>query len=243
MIEILRTTRLYFSVVVVCPEEEKSIHQKTLENEGAGHRVKLLGIEEGTEPTPIALRRIILELRRGYRLKMGVTPTVDIIDRNHSQTKFTEIKEDLTKNDIEYHCYENVKEYHSKCKFMSPFVICSHAERLGLTSYIKDIQAKSKVILYGSKAHLNSEEILSDKRWVLASHHFKKIIRHLKKTAVLMADVETAKQTKISQQHQQNKMQQHRMSVVKWANPNSNSEVKAKPKPPFVCIKEDASSL
>lgn len=64
--DLLRATKLYFSLIIICPEEEKSLLEKQLLAEGCTHRVKIIGLEEETEASSRGLRKVIREVKRGY---------------------------------------------------------------------------------------------------------------------------------------------------------------------------------
>lgn len=99
-------------------------------------------------------------------------------------------------------------------------MICSYNERLGVSKYLEDTKSKSKIIVYCSKSQM-TPEIMKDNRWVMVNHHFRRIIRFIQKTPILIPNIITEEQQKIEHRQQKLKMNQHRVSVAKWANNTS----------------------
>jgi hypothetical protein len=86
--ELIKTTRLYFSVMVVCPEEEAGEVERQIREDGCGFRMRVLSVPAGTECSAVGLRRVLREVKRGYLVERGPSRAVDIIDKYHSSAKF-----------------------------------------------------------------------------------------------------------------------------------------------------------
>jgi len=52
-------------------------------------------IKKGTPNSVKGLRKIIKELKKGYRAAKGLTRTIDIIDKHFDNVKFDSIKQEL----------------------------------------------------------------------------------------------------------------------------------------------------
>lgn len=57
--DIFKITKFYFSLVIVCPEEEKNTIEKEVAAEGLAFRVQVLGLMEDTENSVKGLRKIL----------------------------------------------------------------------------------------------------------------------------------------------------------------------------------------
>jgi len=106
---------------------------------------------EETENTPIGLRKVLREVKRGYLVEKGVCRLVDINDKLHNDLKFQSVKEQLTKNNINYRCFNDFSSFAKNEVYCAPLIICNYNERHMLGKYLDKVQSRAKVIIYCNK--------------------------------------------------------------------------------------------
>lgn len=78
-----------------------------------------------------------------------------------------------------------MSEYIKGKKFISPFIICNFEEKGLLTKYMKQLQCKSKIIVFCNKNKITNE-LKDNGNFSYVSSHFGKIIKYIRKTLVFM---------------------------------------------------------
>jgi hypothetical protein len=136
---------------------------------------------------------------------------VDIIDKYHSSTKFSEIKKKLTTNGIAFKCYPNISAYCKTLPFIAPVVICNFDDRLLLHRFLGEAKSHAKVVIFCNQ-NMITEQLSGDGRWSFVSCHFGKIIRHLRVNHVLIPMLEHISSSKSNPQGKE-----HRISAEQWA--------------------------
>jgi DeoR/GlpR family transcriptional regulator of sugar metabolism len=126
---------------------------------------------------------MIRNIKKGYKVVRVVTNSIDIIDKHYNSTKFEEIKKELESNEIRCFGYSNLNEYIRNKKFVSPFTIVNYDEKYLLAKYIKQLQCKSKLIVFCNKNKITAE-LEENKLFSFVSSHFGKIIKYIKQTLV-----------------------------------------------------------
>ena len=60
--------------------------------------MKLVSINKNLQPTIKDLRKILKELKNGYKIEKTMTKAVDIIDKHYHSAKFEQIIKELQNN-------------------------------------------------------------------------------------------------------------------------------------------------
>ena len=115
----------------------------------------MISLPKVSEPTLKNLHKIIRTLKKGYRIEKTVTHSIDIIDKHYDNIKFEQIKKELEINNIACHGFINLSSYIKTKKFISPFIICNFEERMLLIKYMKQLQCRTKVIIFCNKNKIN----------------------------------------------------------------------------------------
>lgn len=149
---------------------------------------------------------------------------VDIIDKFHDDLKFEDIKEKLQKSNINYRCFDDFATYEKNDLYCAPLIICNYDERYTLSRYLEKVQSRAKVVIYCNKCKI-SETLMSEKKWAFVSSHFGKVVNYIKMTKTLVPIILDHNQRKIEQKQQKIKNKQHRISALKWSDPNVSNEL------------------
>ena len=144
---------------------------------------------------------------------------IDIIDKFHGDLKFEDIKDKLSSNNINYRCFDDFAAFERNEVFCAPLIICNFNERHILAKYLDKVESRAKVIIYCNKYKI-SEGLMSEKKWSFVSSHFGKVISFIKQHKVLVPVILDHNQRKVEQKQQKIKNKQHRISALKWSDPN-----------------------
>jgi hypothetical protein len=162
---------------------------------------------------------VLREVKRGYLVEKGVCRLVDIIDKLHDDLKFQSVKEQLAKNNINYRCFNDFVSFEKNEVYCAPLIICNYHERHILGKYLDKVQSRAKVIIYCNKQKIN-EHLMGEKRWAFVSSHFGKVINFIRTNKALVPILLDHNQRRVEQKQQKIKNKQHRISAVKWSDPN-----------------------
>ena len=67
--------------IIINPQLRKEVESQ-LDNHDFLFKVKLLEIKEDTEPNVTSLRKVLKEIKKGYRAEKGQTKSIDVIDKH-----------------------------------------------------------------------------------------------------------------------------------------------------------------
>lgn len=98
-------------------------------------------------------------------------------------------------------------------------IICDFKEREQLASYLHQVESKSKIVIFCNKNQLSLAKAEA-KKWAYASNHFGKIIQYIKLNKILIPVILDHNQKRIEQKQLKIKNKQHRISALKWSDPN-----------------------
>lgn len=89
----MKETVYFFAVtVLVDPSQLKNL-TKQLKQRNYLFKIKLVPLPSDIQPNMIGFRKIIKQIKRGYRAKKGLSNSIDIIDKHHDSPRFEQIKE------------------------------------------------------------------------------------------------------------------------------------------------------
>lgn len=77
--------------IIINPEDRKEV-EKYLESNDYLFKTKIVEITKNTPNSVIGLRKILKELKKGYKTEKSLTRSIDIIDKHFYDTKFDSIK-------------------------------------------------------------------------------------------------------------------------------------------------------
>lgn len=125
----VKETTFFFCVTVLVAEEEMKTVYKYLQRNEYEFKVKLVALPKDMEASPLEMRKLLKDFKKGYKAEKGITNSIDIIDKHYDSVKFEQIKQELENNNITSYGYSNLKTFMSTRKFVSPFIICNFEEK------------------------------------------------------------------------------------------------------------------
>lgn len=99
---------------------------------------------------------------------------------------------------------------------LSSFIICNYDERNLLVKYIKQVDLRSKVIIFCNKNKI-TPQLEANENFAFVSSHFGKIIKFIKKTPVFLPNFKKEEDIKFKEKIDKLKMKNKRISAIKWS--------------------------